>query len=393
MKMKKTISILLSLLLISGMFTACGGNNNSSGSAGSQPAPATEAAQQTAQPATEENSAVPEDIYIAVISKGFQHQFWQTVYAGSQDAAAALGISITFEGPASESDISDQVDMLNGALAKNPNAIALAALDTDSVTAQLNSALSAGVPVIGFDSGVPNAPAGSIVSTASTDNYAAGELAAEEMFKEASFNERLSAATADNRAVIAVQSQDATSASILDRTNGFIDKMTELASAVHPGGIEVVGHDVFNKAAEGDVIITIKVTVPPSTSYTDAQNAAQSMLQNTDNLIGYFVSNEASVTGLLAATNDGTDLDREKGTYKDLIAIGFDAGSTQKIAVANKYFYGSVTQDPYMIGYYAVELAYKAIMGEQIDEIVDTGCKFYTSENMEQPDIAQLLYD
>ncbi|MDD3840939.1 MAG: LacI family transcriptional regulator, partial [Clostridia bacterium] len=69
------------------------------------------------------------------------------------------------------------------------------------------------------------------------------------------------------------------------------------------------------------------------------------------------------------------------------------AGSTQKNAVKNQYFYGSVTQDPYAIGYKAVELAYKAINGEELDEIVDTGAKFYTSENMEDEDIAQLLYD
>lgn len=95
------------------------------------------------------------------------------------------------------------------------------------------------------------------------------------------------------------------------------------------------------------------------------------MLRNTPNLIGYFCSNESSVTGILAATNDGTGLDRENGTYKDLIVIGFDAGAPQKAAVAASQFYGSVTQDPYMIGYLAVELAYKSINGEKVDELVD----------------------
>lgn len=69
--------------------------------------------------------------------------------------------------------------MLNAALAKNPAALCLAALDTESVTEQLNDCVAKGIPVIGFDSGVPNAPEGSILSTASTDNEAAGALAAE----------------------------------------------------------------------------------------------------------------------------------------------------------------------------------------------------------------------
>ncbi len=331
--------------------------------------------------------------YIAVISKGFQHQFWQTVMKGSEDAAAKYNVDITFEGPPSESDINIQVDMLNAALAKNPAAICLAALDTQAVLSQLNDTLAKNIPVVGFDSGVPDAPAGAIVSTASTNNYEAGKLAANSMFNEPGFNAKVKAATPDNPVTIAVQSQDATSASILGRTNGFIDAMLELCNGVFPGGVEVVGHDVFAKAASAPAAVTISVSVPPTTSATDAQAAAQNILQNSKNLIGYFCSNEASVGGILASTNDGLDLDRANGKYKDLIVVGFDAGSTQKLAVKNNYFYGSVTQDPYMIGYLAVELAYKAVNGQPVDEIADTGCKFYNSGNMDQPDISILLYD
>ena len=66
--------------------------------------------------------------YIAVVSKGEQHDFWQQVKLGAQDAAEKYGVDITFEGPASESDVQDQVEMLNNAMAKNPVAIALAVL-------------------------------------------------------------------------------------------------------------------------------------------------------------------------------------------------------------------------------------------------------------------------
>lgn len=386
--MKRFLSISLTLVICLAMFAGCGATSEPAAPSAQAPAAPTETPK-AAEPAP----ATAETPYIAVISKGFQHQFWQTVYAGSKDAAAKYNVEMTFEGPPSESDISVQVDMVNAALTKNPKALCLAALDTESLNAQLEQAKSAGIPVVGFDSGVPNPPAGSVVSTASTNNYNAGEVAAEEMFKESSFATRLKAATAAAPVAIVVQSQDATSASILDRTNGFINKMVELAEGVHAGGVEVVGHDVFKKAAAGEVAVSIKVTVPPTTSYTDAQAACQTMLQNTKNMIGYFCSNESSVTGILAATNDGTDLDRTNGIYKDLIVVGFDAGKPQKDAVAAQYFYGSVTQDPYMIGYLAVELAYKSISGEKVDEIVDTGCKFYDHNTMNNADIAQLLYD
>ena len=120
-----------------------------------------------------------EKLYIPVISKGFQHQFWQTVYAGAQQAAADYDVEIYFDGPASETDIEDQVAMLKSEMAKNPKAIALAALSTDSVMTELQECVDKGIPVIGFDSGVPNAPEGAIYATASTNNQNAAAIAAE----------------------------------------------------------------------------------------------------------------------------------------------------------------------------------------------------------------------
>ena len=108
-----------------------------------------------------------------------------------------------------------------------------------------------------------------------------------------------------------------------------------------------------------------------------------------ENILGIFCSNEGTVKGLLAATNDGADFATK---YKGLVAVGFDAGAAQKAAVRNQYFLGSITQDPYMIGYLAVELAYKAYKGESVAD-VDTGAKFYDKDNMDDADIAGLIYD
>jgi len=122
-------------------------------------------------------------MYIPVISKGQQHQFWQTVKAGADDAAREFGVDITFEGPPSEADIQDQVIMFQNAMAKAPSAVALAALDTNSVMDQLQEAVRRNIPIIGFDSGVPDAPEGSIYANASTNNFAAAGLGAEKMFE------------------------------------------------------------------------------------------------------------------------------------------------------------------------------------------------------------------
>ncbi len=110
-----------------------------------------------------------------------------------------------------------------------------------------------------------------------------------------------------------------------------------------------------------------------------------------DGLEAVFVSNEGAVNGFLAATADGSELG-EGGRYAGLIVAGFDAGATQKNAVRNGWFVGSVTQDPFQIGYQAVSLAVNAARGEAVED-VDTGAQWYTAENMDDEAISILLYD
>lgn len=390
--MKKTVITILAIVMACALiFTACAGQPAaSSAPAATSAAPATtEAATEgPASPAAADNSA----LNIQVLAKGFQHQFWQVVKQGADAAAKDLGVgTMEFNGPEGESAINTQVEMLNAALAKNPNAIALAALDTESVKSQLDEAMSKKIPIIGFDSGVPDAPAGAIAATASTDNEAAAALAADEMMKDPTFSEKLKAATAENPVVVAILSQDATSASVIGRTKGFVDAMKTAAEAIFPDAVAVEGHDMYKVESASDPVVKILVQVPPTPDAGDMKNGAQAVL-GTDNLIGVFCSNEGAVTGLLNATNDGSDLDKTDGKYKDLTVAGFDAGATQKAAVKNGWFLGSVTQDPYQIGYKAVALAVDAANGKTVAD-VDTGAKWYNASNMDQEDIAVLLYD
>lgn len=343
----------------------------------------------------EDGAAAAEDetMYIPVVSKGLQHQFWQTVKAGADDAAAEYGVEITFEGPASEADIQDQVQMFTNAMARGPAAVALAALDTNAVMDQLEEAVRRDIPIIGFDSGVPNAPAGSIFANASTNNAAAAGVAAEEMFavKQA----EIAAATPANPVTIVVLSQDATSESVTSRGFGFRDRMVELIVAetgLGEGAIRVQGNPAYVSGPQSsNPAVILDMVVPASPRTQDVVAAANAVLNRVedDNILGIFASNEGTAVGILAATNDGAQLASD---YEGLAVIGFDAGQAQKDAVRQGYFLGSITQNPYRIGYLAVELAVKAANGEAVAD-VDTGALFYDASNMDEPDIAQLLYD
>jgi ribose transport system substrate-binding protein len=332
-------------------------------------------------------AAAENGMYISVISKGEQHAFWQAVRKGCEDAAAEYGVDMFYYGPPSEADIALQVDALKAEMDKGPAALALAALSTESVMAELQDCIDKGIPVIGFDSGVPNAPEGSIFATASTNNKNAAALAAEEMLKLEGFKDAMAAATPEAPFVIAVLSQDATSESVTGRTNGFVERMTELAGEI--GVVAVTGHDLWAAPAEAaNIVIHVEIAATPQIG--DVTNAANAIL-NLDGLAALFCSNEGAVNGLLAATADGSLL-ADGAQYGNVIVAGFDAGAPQKNAIRQNWFAGSVTQDPYRIGYLAVELAFKAASGEEVAD-VDTGAKWYTSVNIDDPDIAILVYD
>ncbi|MFW5943098.1 MAG: substrate-binding domain-containing protein, partial [Chloroflexota bacterium] len=129
-------------------------------------------------PAGEAGGESGDQPYIAIVSKGFQHQFWQAVNQGAEQAAEDYDVRITFEGPESESMVDRQVEMVQTALDRNPDALCLAALDTQALAAQLERAEEDGIPVIGFDSGVDSDIP---VTTAATDNIAAAGHAADQM--------------------------------------------------------------------------------------------------------------------------------------------------------------------------------------------------------------------
>lgn len=388
--MKKLTALLLALVMTFGM-VACGSKTNdttTTPSTGDTSSTDTTDTGDTGDTSTEDTGS-GEKLYIPVMAKGFQHAYWQAVKQGADQAAEELGVEIYFAGPASETNIDEQVNMVKTELAKNPKAMALAALSTDSVTEILAECAEKNIPVIGFDSGVPGDTTGAVKATAATDNEAAAAIAAEKFGENEAVVAAMQNATSDAPIVIGCLSQDAVSASVTGRTTGFVNKMAEIAETYQPGKVSIEGHTTWEKKVENPAII-IRVEVSATTEATSLQTSASALL-GMEGITAIFCSNEGAVTGFLAATSDGSDLG-EGGKYEGLVVAGFDAGSAQKNAVRNGWFIGSVTQDPVQIGYQAVALAVAAANGEEVAD-VDTGAKWYDATNIDDPDMATLVYD
>ena len=76
-----------------------------------------------------------------------------------------------------------------------------------------------------------------------------------------------------------------------------------------------------------------------------------------------------------------------------IVVIGFDSGKAQKDMINDGVIAGAITQNPVGIGYKTVEAAVKALKGEKLPKVIDTGFYWYDKSNMKDPKIAAVLYD
>lgn len=285
---------------------------------------------------------------VPLISKGFQHQFWQAVKTGAEKAGEELGVTVTFEGPDNETQVDKQLDMLAAALANKPAAIGFAALDSQAAIPLLRQAQEAKIPVIAFDSGVDSDIP---VATAATNNVAAAALAADKM-----------AELLGGKGKVAVVAHDQTSRTGIDRRDGFVNRMKEGHPEIEIVAIEYGGGDHLK-----------------STEITKALLAA-----NPD-LNGIFGTNEGSAIGVVNGV-------RELGT-QGLTVVGYDSGKAQTDAIRNGQMAGAITQNPVGIGYETVKAAVAAAKGEKVEPNIDTGFFWYDKTNIDSPEIAAVLYD
>ena len=112
---------------------------------------------------------------------------------------------------------------------------------------------------------------------------------------------------------------------------------------------------------------------------------AKAIIQAHPNIKGMFGANEGSIIGVLNAVKE---LKKPK-----IVVIGYDAGKQQKDAIRSGAEAGAITQDPVGIGYKTVEAAVKALKGEKLPKIIDTGFHWYDKTTIDDPDMKPLLYD
>ncbi|MGH3879610.1 MAG: ABC transporter substrate-binding protein [Actinophytocola sp.] len=322
MNMRKAAAVLLGATLTLSL-TACGEEGGAGGAGGGQP-------------------------YIAIVSKGFQHQFWQAVKQGADEEAEKQGARVTFVGPPTEADVEEQINMLTNDIAKTPQAIGFAALDSKAAEPLLQQAKSQNIPVIAFDSGVDSDVP---VTTVATDNKAAAAEAAKHM-----------AELVGGKGEVAMVVHDQTSKSGTDRRDGFMAWMKENAPDITVLDPQYGGGDQAESA-----------------------NITKSIISSNPDLKGIYASNEGSAIGVIKGV--------EESGKSGIQLVGFDSGKAQIDAIKDGSMAGAVTQDPINMGRELVRAAMKAIDGTDQPKSVDTGFYWYDKTNVEDDKIRAVLYE
>lgn len=381
------------------------------------------------------SQSVEPGMSIYVICKS-QDEYWDTTKAGALDAGEEMDLAVTYEAPASEDMIDDQIRMIDEAITNGAKAIVVAPLDTDMLNDVLDRATQANVPVLTIDSDVSYEGRKSCIST---QNYSAGAIAA-----------RYAAKLIDETGEVAVISHSETAQTALERAGGFEDEMAGTSKQSGIPGMVIPDAQVPVGGLPGNQPAATPESTPQGTPEAnppaDGAPAPDPNANPEGNppVPGTPENQPAPTTEAPAANKDvpndqlgypnikivetkvgGGDVEQSRMAAVQLIKEHPDLkviyatnqpgtiGACQAIdelGVGNKvqlvgfdYFEGAdnylssgvldavIAQNPYNMGYLGVRYAKKLVTGEAVASSVDTGATLITPDNMNDEDIRFLV--
>jgi len=300
-------------------------------------------------------SAAEKAYTLAVIPKGTTHEFWKSINAGAFKARQELNekglkVEVIWKGPLKEDDRDQQIQVVENFMSRRVNGIVLAPLDSQALVRPVHSAISAKVPVVVMDSDLNS---DRYVSFVATDNFKGGVMAGEHLAK-----------LLGGKGNVILLRYQVGSASTENREKGFLEAIRKFPE------IKLISSDQFAGPTR-------------ETGYQVSQNLLNRYGREVD---GIFCPCEPPTIAMAMALRN---IGKAGGKVK---MVGFDAGSQSVQDLKNGDVQGLIVQNPVLMGYTAVMTMMKHLQGQQVEKRVDTGVYLVTRENMEQPEIKELLY-
>lgn len=273
---------------------------------------------------------------VAVVLKTLSSPYWKYVEAGAVAAGEDLGVHVTVVGPAAESQVIEQVNMLEDQISQSPGAIVVAPSQSETVVPILESASQSNLPVLLIDS---DADFEGKTTFIGTENHTAGQ---------------------EGGKLLASMLQKGDKVVLIEGAIGnpaTDDRIKGAKEALEEAGLEVVAQQ------------------PGDSDKTKAMSVMENILQKNSDVKGVFAANDDMALGVLRAVE-------AKGL--DVKVIGTDGTEEAVQSILDGKLAGTIAQSPYNMGYQGVETALKAIKGEKVDERLDSGIDIITNENAKE---------
>lgn len=127
--------------------------------------------------ATEAPAAAPsgEGLNFVLVPKNLGNPYFDTANTGAQEAAAELGVTVTYQG-SSTADATEQIQLLNSLIAQQVDGLAVSANDADALVPTGQSAIEAGIPVVSWDASIASGGRTVHVNQAVAEDIGRGQI-------------------------------------------------------------------------------------------------------------------------------------------------------------------------------------------------------------------------
>ena len=286
---------------------------------------------------------------VAIVAKSTRTEFWLSVFAGAQAAAAEYNVELDISGPETEEDYETQNRMVAEAVDAGAEALVFSAIDYENNAAAIDAAAAAGVRIVAIDSNVDSAAVQTYIGT---DNYAAGQMAAQAALD-----------AVDGELTVGIVNYDISSANGQERERG--------------------ARDLFEESGRAQVTARINTLAEAGRAQADTEE----LLRAHPDINVLLAFNEPTSVGAAAAV-------AAQELSDTVFLVGFDSNLATVEGLQNGSVDALIVQNPYAMGYLGVESAYRLLSGQggSLAPTVDTATSIVDLENLFTMDSQKALF-
>ena len=286
---------------------------------------------------------------VAIVAKSTRTEFWLSVFAGAQAAAAEYNVELDISGPETEEDYETQNRMVAEAVDAGAEALVFSAIDYENNAAAIDAAAAAGVRIVAIDSNVDSAAVQTYIGT---DNYAAGQMAAQAALD-----------AVDGELTVGIVNYDISSANGQERERG--------------------ARDLFEASGRAQVAARINTLAEAGRAQADTEE----LLHAHPDINVLLAFNEPTSVGAAAAV-------AAQDLSDTVFLVGFDSNLATVEGLQNGSVDALIVQNPYAMGYLGVESAYRLLSGQggSLAPTVDTATSIVDLENLFTMDSQKALF-